>query len=183
MEVSIVDSKLEHISLKYLGVSLDEFAKIDISKLNWYGKIIADVINKYVIDSKEFKFNNNLKNLDNNITIIEYINLLNDLINKFNKDLANYLRRHEEEIISLLNIKIMLQIESINTSIHSNYDRIDALEIISRNNRHHQHLKNDIKLCQEEITSLNETKDKLINMNADIKHINEIYNLTLQRKK
>ena len=67
MEVSIVDSKLEHISLKYLGVSLDEFAKIDVSKLNWYGKIIADVINKYVIDSKEFKFNNNLKNLDNNI--------------------------------------------------------------------------------------------------------------------
>ena len=177
MDLDYVNSKLEHISLKYLGVTLDEFSNIEYSKLNWYGKIIVDVINNYVVDAKHLETFNKLSNLDDNsLTILEYISLLKEAIFKFNKDLASYLRSHEEEILSLINAKIMLKIDGINTSIQSNYDRIDALEKISNSNRQHLSLKDDIN-------SLVEAKNQLTNMYQDIAHINEVFNSNLQRKK
>ncbi len=184
MDLDYVNSKLEHISLKYLGVTLDEFSNIEYSKLNWYGKIIVDVINNYVVDAKHLETFNKLSNLDDNsLTILEYISLLKEAIFKFNKDLASYLRSHEEEILSLINAKIMLKIDGINTSIQSNYDRIDALEKISNSNRQHLSLQDDINKCNEEINSLVEAKNQLTNMYQDIAHINEVFNSNLQRKK
>ena len=184
MDLGYVNSKLEHISLKYLGVPLDEFSSIDYSKLNWYGKIIVDVINNYIIDAKHFESFNNLNNVDvNNLTILEYISLLKNAIFKFNKDLASYLRSHEEEIVNLINEKIMLKIDGINTSIQSNYDRINALEKISNSNRQHLSLQDDINKCNEEINSLVETRNQLTNMQQDIAHIKEVFNSNLKRKK
>ncbi len=184
LDLGYVNSKLEHIALKYLGVSLDEFSNIDYSKLNWYGKIIVDVINNYIIDSKNLEAFNNLNNVSvDNLTISEYISLLKSAIFKFNKDLAKYLRIHEEEILCLINAKIILKIDGINTSIQSNYDRIDALENISNNNLKHLSLKDDIDKCNKEIDSLRETRNQLTNMYQDIAHINEMFDNNLKRKK
>ncbi len=177
-----MDSKIEYIVLKYLGVFLRDFWYIDDEKVDIKGNVIYNVISSYHISIDEIKqlamntLNNNtiinVKNIDK-----EYINLM-DIIHKY---VVNKIIEDEDNIIELIQDRINMCIINNNEIIKSYmyYENIikEQIEI----SKHKEEYLISLAKYEELIGKINEKNKEYEDMLNDIININKNYEI--ERKK
>ena len=168
-----MNSVIEYISLKFLGLYLKDFWSIDKDKLDNQGKLVYNAINSYNINKEDvmsviyMTLNGNCNsnpNLDTTLSITKVNMKVQDLIDNIHNLITIKLIENQDTIIAIIKEKINLYLDN-NREIINNYQFNKDMIINNLDNSKHQEVIQEILLeYDNKVYKLEEENIKYENM-------------------